>query len=226
MKTLLSTLATTLALVLAPALTAQVSVTWSTPTAVNGPGDVQRSGMFVAALSAATADETVSGVTFTTSSAFITIGNASTINYTPGQFSSGDSAYDAIVNRGFYTPLSARSTITFSGLTSGHDYQIQLWTPAWDADFPTRVGGEGYLEMGNTSTQPTFVVGTFTASLTSEYIEFDGANGSLRGLLAAVTLHDLSAVPEPSTYALFAGLAALGLGLWRRNRAHRAALVR
>jgi hypothetical protein len=226
MKRLLSPLFAALVLVAAPALTAQVAVTWATPTTVTGPSDVQSNGTFVAALTAAAAPQTVNGITFATASPLITLSNASTITYTPGQFSSGDAAYDAIINRGFYSPVNMLSSLTFNDLTIGHEYQLQIWTPAWDANFATRIYGDTAIDMGNTQTQPTFVIGTFTASGTSERIDFGGYDGATRGLVAAVTLHNLSAVPEPSTYALFAGLAVFGLAVWRRNHTNHAMHIR
>lgn len=42
---------------------------------------------------------------------------------------------------------------------------------------------------------------------------------SLTDSEGTTTLNSVSAVPEPSTYAACAGLAALGLALWRRRRA-------
>jgi hypothetical protein len=40
-----------------------------------------------------------------------------------------------------------------------------------------------------------------------------------RSLNTAITVANVSAIPEPSTYAAFAGAAVLGLAVWRRRRA-------
>lgn len=205
---------------LSPILLAQPTVNWTTPTAVSGPVDLVTTGTLVGALSGAATSVTVSGVTFDTSTSAITFFGASVQSfYTPGSFSSGNANYDAIINRGFYTAANGTGTINFNGLTSGNVYRIQLWTPAWDANYPTSFYDENNVQMGNTATQPTYVTGTFTASSSSEYINFAGyGTAPTRGLLAAATVYDVTAIPEPSTYAALAGLGALGFAWWRRRR--------
>ena len=206
-----------LGLSLRPALVAQPIVTFGSPTAVTGPSDILTTGTFHAAIGATAANVTVGGVTFATSSPLITLTNASAINYTPGTFSSGNAAYDALINRGYYTPIAMSAQIDLSGLTVGHQYRIQFWTPAWDANFPTTFIHDGGLNFGNTATAPTYAVGTFTANNSTEYFNFASTDGSTRGLMSAITVYNVSAIPEPSTYAVLAGLGVLGVALWRRK---------
>lgn len=59
---------------------------------------------------------------------------------------------------------------------------------------------------------------TGTIGLATDTINFAGANSGYSGGLAFVdTGSSLTAIPELGTYALFAGAAALALGVWRRR---------
>jgi len=50
-------------------------------------------------------------------------------------------------------------------------------------------------------------------------LDQNSTNGSLNAAYwEASTSLTISAIPEPSTYATFAGIAALGLIAWRRRR--------
>ena len=210
-----------IASLLSPVLRAQLEVTWTAPTAVSGPGDLVSTGTLLSALTGAATSVTISGVTFETSPSGITLNLASVVSsYTPGSYSSGNANYDALLNRGFFTAVNGTGKINFNGLTAGNVYRVQLWTPAWDANYATVFSSPANdtVQMGNTATQPTYVTGTFTAQSSSEFINFAGYGGSTRGLLAAATVYDVTAIPEPSTYAALAGLGALGLAWWRRSR--------
>ncbi len=75
----------------------------------------------------------------------------------------------------------------------------------------------------------SFEVGPNTFQAGSDYRLFGGhiyimdqnaVNGSMNmAFFEAVTTVHISAIPEPSTYAVLAGLGALGLALWRRRQA-------
>lgn len=205
------------ALALTPA-PAQVAITWSTPAPVTGPADLVASGTFVAALTAAASNVTFGGVTFASTSSVITT-NASRIGYTPGTFASGDGAFNAFINRGYFTGISASRRITLNQLTVGDTYRVQVWMPAWDQDFATQLTGSSNVELGNTRTAPTFATGTFTALNSTEYFDFAGYGGSTRGLIAGVALYNTTAIPEPSTYAVILSVLVLGAVAWRRGRA-------
>lgn len=79
---------------------------------------------------------------------------------------------------------------------------------------------EAYVEPFNSSTGffATKLLGSFTG-LTGGEVEIGMPNESAFYTFAVTSL-TVSAVPEPSTYAALAGLAAFGLVLLRRRRAN------
>lgn len=198
-------------------LPAQAVITWGTPTAVATPADIVTTGTFHAAGSGFNADRTVGGVTFETASALISYGGTR-IGYTIGAFASGTAAYNDIMNRGHFTAVGAGANVTLGGLTIGDQYRVQVWIPAWDATYATRLSGTNSVDMGNTITFPTYVIGTFTAASASEFFSYEGYGGAIRGLVGAVSVYNVSAIPEPSVYAALAGAAVLAAALWRRRR--------
>ncbi len=200
----------------ASGLSAQAVITWGTPTAVATPADIVTTGTFHAVGSGFNADRTVGGVTFQTAPTLITYGG-NRIGYTPGTFSSGTAAYNDIMNRGYFTAVGGSANVTLGGLTIGDQYRVQVWIPAWDANFATRLSGTTSVDMGNTITFPTYVIGTFTAAATSEFFSYQGYGGAARGLVGAVSVYNVSAIPEPSVYAAMAGAAVLAAALWRRR---------
>lgn len=72
---------------------------------------------------------------------------------------------------------------------------------------------------GATVTQGRLLTGTGTITLASDSVDFVGASSGYSGGLAFTGAgNTISAIPEPSTYALFAACAALGVAAWRRRR--------
>lgn len=214
---------------LSPALSAQyATITFGTPTAISGPSDIVTTGTFHAAIGATATNVTVSGATFATSSPLITVYNAPAVTSAMGSFSSGNANYDSLINRGFFSPGPSGfiPQVEISGLTTGNVYRMQFWTPAWNSDVPTTIfhgPSSDPFHLGNTATAPTYVVGTFTADSSSQYFSFMNGDGvTTTGVMSAVAVYDVTAIPEPSTYAAIAGLGALGLAFWRR-RSRRAA---
>jgi hypothetical protein len=120
-------------------------------------------------------------------------------------------AYQKVLDRTTYTTTSG--TITMNGLTPGDEYQIQIWN---SAGFRPTTFTSG---LDKVDTNGQYVIGTFTAgaaalgSLTSsDSFTFAPDHGNDAGEINALSLRDLGAVPEPSTYAmLFGGLGALVL---------------
>lgn len=200
---------------------AQNVLTWGTPQLITGSSDVVNTGTEFGAFTAYSSNLVVNGVTFytlanATNFSATSAGNASDF----GGFSSGDTTYDHLINSAVFTPAdgSARS-LTINNLVVGHSYTVQLFTPAWDADWPTKyTSGANTVDMGNTASAPTYVSGTFTATSTSLTIAYQSTTG-FYGMLAAASVRDVSAVPEPSTYATLAGAAGLiATAVVRRRR--------
>ena len=64
---------------------------------------------------------------------------------------------------------------------------------------------------------PTFVSGSFTASGATRSIT-DRSTTTDYGLIGAVSVYTITAIPEPSTYGLFLRAALLGFAILRRRR--------
>jgi hypothetical protein len=97
---------------------------------------------------------------------------------------------------------------TFSGSTGS------MSLSSGDVEAPTFLAGNNY------NVEIRFLSGT-------DYQDIGLAVGQTAGSAFGAALYDshlsftIQAVPEPSTYAAFAGAAALGLAFWRRRfRAH------
>lgn len=112
--------------------------------------------------------------------------------------------------------------LTMPNLTLGNTYQFQWWTnySQWgEGHLYTSATGGLTLDantLGASGGLGQFAVGTFTATDTSMYVEFNGVGNV--PLINAFELRNLTTVPEPSTYAVVAGFAALALAAIRRTR--------
>lgn len=190
---------------------------------------------------------TVNGVTFTSASdpsfsATNTFGTGSgnlTVN-TPGTFGNGpsmgdsnapftnlSSSYKALVGTAFNCyQATDTTTLTINGLTSGQQYLVQFWSN--DSRSSINVNNRQTLTAGNTTGifyrnsgsqggLGSFVIGQFTADASTQVIT--AFENNINGGTGVVTLNGylISAVPEPSTFALL-GLVGPALLLMRRNR--------
>jgi hypothetical protein len=208
----------------APAAT----ITWGAATTVD-PSDVTQvltNGSFVdaATLSSTT---TLNSVTFNGFSGFTTgldlqtDANFGSSNIklldldNMGPLGAGPAtAYGTMLNSGAYrstgdTPGFA--TIVLGGLTPGVSYQAQVWAPYWNAAFSMVLAAGNISPTLNTGVgggNPQFVVGTFTADGMSESITATGTPNF--ALISAVSVREISGVPEPSSVAM-AVVALIGL---------------
>jgi hypothetical protein len=191
MKPALFLFATCLDLLARPALHAQATITWGTPTAISGPTDVLTTGTFVAAASAFGSASTVNGVSFAaynaTSSFTYTGTRASYHSETYPPTNTGDSAYNDILNIGFHSLDDGSATLTLSGLTAGQQYRGQLWTPSWDITWSTSFSSGNQVAMGNTALVPTYVTGTFTATGTTQTISYRSSSNT-HGVIGAASV--------------------------------------
>jgi len=112
------------------------------------------------------------------------------------------------------------------GLTIGNTYLFQIWVsdgisgivegnPYWVTNtIGLSLSPNPSLEIGGLGQYGT---GTFTASDTTMFLEFYGPVLEVGPLINAVQLRDISAIPEPSTYAALLGLVGLSLALLKRR---------
>jgi hypothetical protein len=202
-------------------------ITWDTPLAVDKdvPAQVLTTGTLVAVGARQSTNETVNGVTFLQFGAVgsnVNYSNNSGVanddGYGPDGVTPGpdDTSYARLLSTGVYRTAGDVATILITGLNSGTQYDVQLFTPFWgDTAFETQFSdGTNTVDMGNTGLQPTYVIGHFTAGGGSQSIFFTAASGSDHGLLGAAQVR---AVPEPAS-ALSLGLAILALRYRRRAR--------
>ena len=163
-----------------------------------------------------------------------TVLSYSGLGYTTGStaFSGLSANYQALLANGGGSSSPSTLVLTINGLTVGQTYQFEWWddnsslTQSPNGESLDTVGsaGNSVTLLGNDGTAGSvghFAIGTFTADSTTQEIDFDGIVNSGAGdygdpTLNAFQLRDLSAVPEPSSFALL--LPALLGGVFRRRK--------
>jgi hypothetical protein len=138
-------------------------------------------------------------------------------------------AYQQALDGSTYIFTPGIGTITMSGLTSGDEYQIQIFNV--NGGRPTTyTSGTNSVIVGGAVTGAgpgQYVIGTFTANSATDSFTFQNTPGSTidvaAGEVNGLSLRDLSDVPEPSTYAMMlAALALLGVVIRRKTVSFRA----
>lgn len=202
--------------------TSSSQITWGTAQSMVGNTDVSAVGNAFDAATFHSANVTVNGVTFNTLGSSNTDGKISiyapngvgpyTTAFTTSSPSSA--AYSQLTDTlgfGYY----ASGTVTISGLTSGHTYQVQAWS-YWTG---AGSGESTSFTAGNTVTLNTaigqYVIGTFTAAATTQTFTY-GATGHC--IINAVSVRDTSvSVPAaPTGLTATAGNAQVSLS-WTGN---------
>ena len=111
------------------------------------------------------------------------------------------------------------------GTADSTDVHLRL---AWDAGTQAlnsyySLDGSNYTSLATYSPITEWTAGAATGGFNFEVF----GNSNIAGAISAGSIYadnfSVSAIPEPSTYAAFAGLGALGLAFWRRRQARVAA---
>ncbi|MDR1281759.1 MAG: fibronectin type III domain-containing protein [Opitutaceae bacterium] len=127
------------------------------------------------------------------------------------------------------TVTDSTFTLTLEGLTEGNTYQVQIWAndsnSAWRGQNSVTLAAGGNSVSLDYNVSDTvgglgqYVLGSFTATATTQEITFTSALSDRRAIVNALQLRDLSNIPEPGTCAIvitsLAGIAAVCL---RRRR--------
>jgi hypothetical protein len=222
--------------VLTAAANAQnANVNWQTPTPIFGPSDVNTSGTYFASWAPYNQDSynnganglVVNGVAFL---AQTDLPDLSYLNFNSGYTSyndpgTSDANYNDLMQSAAYngngdgSPLS----LTWGGMTPGDTYLVQFWANDGRGNdrSETFTGGadtSASLVFGNNPGE--YIIGTFVADTTgSETISMSGV-GSVNGPYPQMNLmqvRDISAVPEPSTFAFVAvSVGAMLCGVRRK----------
>lgn len=223
-----------------PASTYAAAVTWSTPANISGDTDVVTIGTLVAArnFSQTQLAPTVNGVLFDIfpipngGIGAAGIPNVATLFYTNAEssdtaygsaaapFNALSAPYQTLLSSGAGSSTGVTLTLSLLNLNNGTPYLFQWWTN----DSGLNLGGVNSTTANATNSvtldenttdaiggKGQWVVGTFTASGTSQSITFSGPRPEINAF-------QLRAVPEPGTFVLLAagGLILCGLALRRR----------
>lgn len=117
---------------------------------------------------------------------------------------------------------------TFTSVMLSYDAGTKLLTASFDAD---TTNGTTYTAMPSQSVNVNTLWGMSGTDAFSLYLfgnsGWDEAGPDISPAIAlgGATFDNLSAIPEPSTYAAIAGVLALGLAAWRRRRQQAAVTV-
>jgi len=227
--------------VVAMALTMMTSVTsmaqninWGNAQIITGDANLLTAGFYSDALIPNHGPLTADGVTFNQDTHITSTGGGdSLISYTITSgdnnsygnntlFTGGSADFNAVMNAGgtFQNGGAGAGTVTIGGLTIGNTYAVQVFNYAGDGDtgLTTFSGATPVTlstEVGGIVTQGQFATGTFIATGLTETFDWNGA-GSAYTVLGAISVRDITSVPEPSIGGLSVTASLLALISSRR----------
>jgi hypothetical protein len=198
------------------------TITWGPATGITGDNSLLTNGAYLDAILPNTGDGTtlsVDGITFnplaSSSSSGgsdgiisydITSGNNNSYDFTTFPTNTPSSpAFAAVMDAGgtYEVGGSGSGIVTIAGLTVGHNYTVQVFNYAVDADFGlttfsglTVVTLSNLPGVGGAGTYGEYATGTFTAASTNESFFWNGA-GSGFTVLGPISVLDISGNTPP-----------------------------
>jgi fibronectin-binding autotransporter adhesin len=223
LKLLLTTVALGMLITFNPGVRA-ASITWSTPAAIAGDSDVSTTGTLAYAYCWSGTSTTVNGVNFAGTTSANSGGTDVTLtgfdNNYYGFTGSGSASFSSTYQNllvGADWNGSASATITFNHLTVGHAYVVQFWVGDWRSYNTSRnetIKGSASDNITPTLTYQvgssgsgSFVIGSFTASTTTQIFTITPGGSSPSVQINALQLRDLT----PATSSVWTNLSG---GSW------------
>jgi hypothetical protein len=223
---------------LTAAATAQDNITWQTPLTISGDSDVNTEGTLFGTWApyngdAASGGLVVNGVNF---NAYPTLPGATDDfdngggNGTFATPSTSDSNYNDLLNAGAFGNTSNPYTISWTSMTPGDDYLVELWVndgrnSTVNQRTETITGGANTSEAlaygSGDSGFGQYIIGTFVADDSGdETITLTPGAAFPSAQFNLLQVRDITPVPEPSALAILAaGVGATIFGSRRNNRA-------
>jgi autotransporter-associated beta strand protein len=209
------------------------SITWNTPVAISGATDVSTTGLLTYAYCWSGTSTAVNGVNFTGTTSTGSGGTDVTLsgfgnNNTPFTGSGSASFSTAYQNMlaGADWNGSASATITLNHLTVGNAYVVQFWVGDWRSYNTSRnetIKGSASDNITPTlnyqvgsSGSGTYVIGSFTASATTQTFTLTPGGSSPSVQINALQLRDLSP-PVSSIWTNTSGGSWPATANWSNN---------
>ncbi|MDD5673609.1 MAG: SUMF1/EgtB/PvdO family nonheme iron enzyme [Chitinivibrionales bacterium] len=173
------------------------TITWGSPAYVKDSTDVSTTGTLKYAYVWRGTDHTLNGVLFKGTGSSTNVGTSPydlTIAPVSGSIAPGidimafrtpdgiTGSYGDILQAGLFVDYADKYTISLNNLTSGHNYQIQIWScdSYYDGGNTTITCGDSVVldkNKTNTTGPGQYVIGTFTAGATAPVLTFSGTQG-------------------------------------------------
>ena len=230
-------------LALASTAHAQVLIPWGSVVSLSNDSDILTNGTYFDAINSAqngafttttVGTTTFNSLSFVSSSGPSITGSDGTISLTSDGgnflgnegFTGGSAAYQYVINN---ASDANNGSVTIGSLahplTIGNTYQVQVWG-YWSGPYQATVNGDPAV------TFPAYgggyIIGDFTATAITETFTYGGAvdNSGHAGFVNDIEVRDITATPEPATWAtMLGGWALLGFSA-RRKAARNCAWIR
>jgi hypothetical protein len=197
------------------------NINWGPATVITGDSDLATNGVyFDAFIPLLPSPLSADGITFNAPTATDTDGrisyvvtSGSDIRYDNNSlFTGGSSAFNEVMNSGgtFQDGDAGAGTVTISGLSLGHTYQVQIFDYAGDGDtgYTTFSGSTPVTlnTIGSGATGGSFTTGTFAATASEELFDWNGGGGSSYTVVGAMSVLDITVVANISPALIYQGM--------------------